>query len=365
VENRIPSEDVNMINFTRGVPPTEAFPTGKIQECAQSVLETYSSTILQYHPAMGFIPLREWIGVKYDVSPEKVLVSNGSLQIHGFLSDILAKPGDAVMVEKPSYDRAITAFKKRGLEVIGIPLEEDGIALDTLESIIKEKRPKFIYIIPDFQNPSGVMTSQSKRESLIKLAEEFDFWILEDNPYRELRYWGEDIPSLFSIGSEKVLFTSSFSKVLSPGMRVGYLIGPEDLVAKTAKCAEDTYITPNMLSQGIVFEYCRRGYLESGIEHLKDLYRPRLKALISALESHMPDTRWTAPEGGFFIGVYLPGDVNQSNIRSKALELGIKLSDGTGFFIDGGGDSFLRLPFCALTESEIQEGVKRLGSILS
>ena len=354
-----------MINFTRGVPPTEAFPTGKLQECAQSILETYSSTILQYHPAMGFVPLREWIGSKYNVSPEKVLVSNGSLQIHGFLSDILTKPGDAVLVEKPSYDRAITAFRKRGLEVIGVPLEEDGIALDPLASIIIEKRPKFIYIIPDFQNPSGVMTSLFKRESLINLAEEYNFWILEDNPYRELRYWGEDIPSIFSLGSEKVLFTSSFSKVLSPGMRVGYLIGPEDVIGQTARCAEDTYITPNMLSQGIVFEYCRRGYLEPGIDQLKDLYRPRLKTLISALETHMSDTKWTAPEGGFFMGVYLPANSIQSNYRSKALELEIKLSDGNGFFVDGGGESFLRLPFCALTESEILEGIKRLGSITS
>jgi len=358
------NEDKNIFNFTRGVPPVDAFPTQQLQECASSVLEKYSSTVLQYHPAMGYLPLREWVGVKHNVSPNKVLVSNGSLQLQVFLSEALTSPGDTVFVEKPSYDRAITAFQKKGLDVIGVPLEKDGFEIDALEELVKIKNPKFFYIIPDFQNPSGISTSQTKRVKLIELAEKYDFWILEDNPYRDLRYWGEDVPTIFSLGSEKSFFFSSFSKVLSPGLRVGYLIGPEALVKVTAKIAEDTYITPNMLSQGIVYDYCRRGWLEPGINRLKELYRPRLETIITAAETYLPQANWSKPEGGFFLGVDFPPDIDLALIRSKADQMGIKLSDGNGFFSDSSGDSFLRLPFCALSENEIQEGVRRLGSLI-
>ena len=358
------NNETNIINFTRGVPPVDAFPTRQIQECSTSVLDAYSSTILQYRPSQGFIPLREWIGEKYGVSTDNVLVSNGSLQIQVFLSAVLAQSGDVVLVEEPSYDRAITAYRKNDLEVIGVPLEDDGFNLEVLEMLVVEKKPKFFYIIPDFQNPSGIVTSKAKRESLVNLAEEYNFYILEDNPYKELRYWGEDIPSIYSSGSEKVFFFSSFSKVLSPGLRVGYVVGPVEAIKQAAKIAEDTYITPSMLSQGIVYEFCRRGWLEPGIERLRDLYRPKLVTLISSLEENLPEARWTKPDGGFFVGVYLPQGINMSDIRSRGLDVGLKLSDGAGFYADGSGDSFLRLPFCALSENEIEEGIRRLGLLM-
>jgi len=176
---------------------------------------------------------------------------------------------------------------------------------------------------------------------------------------------GEPLPAIFSLGSEKVLHLSSFSKVLSPGMRVGYLIGPEPLLQQVAKIAEDTYVTPNMLAQGIVYEYCSRGWLEPNIKRLRDMYRPRLAGLRSALDELLPEARWTRPEGGFFIGVYLPVDVDASLLRTNAREMGVVLSDGRGFFPEGDGDSFLRFPFCALSVDEIREGIARIGSLVS
>lgn len=360
------------IYFTRGVPPVEAFPTQQLQECAATVLEEHSDTVLQYHPSIGYLPLREWLAQRHAAQPQEVMVGNGSLELQGFLAELLTSPGDVVFVEKPSYDRAITAFRKKGLEVVSVPLEGDGYRVDALEALVKEHHPKFFYIIPDFQNPSGITTSQAKREGLIKLAQQYDFWILEDNPYRDLRYWGEEIPSIYSVqqaltqdeGKGKVFFFSSFSKLLSPGMRVGYLIGPQDMLKKVAKIAEDAYITPNMLSQGIVSDYCRRGWLEPGIDRLRNLYRPKLETLIDALETHMPQARWTKPEGGFYLSLYLPPEVDLEHFRDQAHEKGVVLSDGNGFFADNDGDSFLRLPFCALSSEEIREAVKRLGLIM-
>ncbi len=360
-----PNEERGLINFARGVPPTEAFPIEQLQECAKAVLQREGSVVLQYHPAAGFIPLRGWLAERYGVAVESVLLSNGSLQILEFLSRLLTSPGDVVFVERPSYDRAVTLFRRAGLRVMGVPLESDGFEVEALERLFKDEKPNFFYIIPDFQNPTGITTSLAKREKLVELAERHDFWIVEDSPYRDLRYWGQEAPAIFSLGSQKALHLSSFSKVLSPGMRVGYIIGPEHVVSQLAKVAEDTYITPNMLSQGMVYEYCQRGWLDPNIERLKSLYRPRLEALASALEEYLPRVQWTKPEGGFFIGVYLPAGVDISLLKAKAEERGVKLSDGRSFFPDEDGAAFLRLPFCALSGDEIREGISLLGSIVN
>lgn len=249
--------------------------------------------------------------------------------------------------------------------MVGVPLESDGFEVETLERLLKDEEPNFFYVIPDFQNPTGVTTSLAKREKLVELAERHDFWIVEDSPYRELRYWGDEVPAIFSLGSRKVLHLSSFSKVLSPGIRIGYIIGPEQVVSKLAKIAEDTYITPNMVGQGIVYEYCQRGWLGRNIERLKSLYRPRLEALASALEAYLPEAQWTKPEGGFFIGVYLAPEVDISLLKTKAEEGGVILTDGRGFFPDGNGGAFLQLPFCALSAEEIREGISLLASFVN
>lgn len=357
--------EIQTISFSRGVPPAEAFPTRQLQECATAILERESAVVLQYHPAAGFLPLREWLAQRHGVAPEAVLVGNGSLQIEDFLTRLLTSPGDSVLVENPSYDRAITIFRRAGAQVVGVPLEPDGFDVGALESLAKKEKPGFFYVIPDFQNPTGVTTSLAKRERLVELAERYDFWVLEDNPYRELRYVGEELPTVFSLGSEKVLHLSSFSKVLSPGIRVGYVIAPEPLVQQLARMAEDTYVSPNMVGQGIVSEYCRRGWLGPNIDRLRDIYQPRLEGLTSALEEYLGEAQWTRPEGGFFIGVYLAPPVNMSALRAKARDMGVLLSDGKGFFPEGDGNLFLRLPFCALSVHEIEEGIARLGSLVN
>ncbi len=353
------------ISFNRGIPCVEAFPTSQIQECATAVLAADGATVLQYGKPTGYMPLRETIAGWHGASADEVLVSNGSLQIQEFLSALLLRPGDTVFVEEPSYDRAITIFRRHGANVIGIPLEPDGLDIEFLITQLQKMTPKFLYLIPDFQNPTGVTTSLSKREEIVRLAEEHDFRIVEDSPYRSLRYRGSDVPLTRNMNPDRVLHLSSFTKTLSPGVRVGYLVAPGSIVEGLAKIATDTYVTPGLLAQGIAYEFCRRGWLEPNIERLKGIYRPKLEATTAALREYLPEADWAEPEGGFFLGLTLPPPMNAANLRERAEKAGLILSDGRGFFPQGGGERFLRLAFTALSESEIREGVFRLAGLVS
>lgn len=356
---------VTSISFNRGIPCTEAFPVREIQECTAAILAADAATVLQYGKPTGYMPLREIIARWYGASPEEVLVSNGSLQIQEFLSTYLLHPGDTVFVEEPTYDRAITIFRRHQANLIGIPLEPDGLDIEFLATQLRKVTPKFLYIISDFQNPTGVTTSLSKREEIVHLAEKHGFWIIEDSPYRTLRYRGSDVPLMRTMNPDRVLYLSSFAKVLSPGVRVGYLVAPGYIVEAIAKIACDTYVTPGLLAQGIAYEFCRRGWLEPNVERLKGIYWPRLKATTAALREYLPEADWVEPEGGFFVGITLPPAMNTANLRERAEEAGLSLSDGRGFFPQGGGERFLRLAFTALSEPEIREGVSRLARLIS
>jgi DNA-binding transcriptional MocR family regulator len=357
--------NVTSISFNRGIPCVEAFPTSQIQECAAAILAADAATVLQYGKSTGYMPLRETIARWYGADPDEVLVSNGSLQIQEFLSALLLSPGDTVFVEEPTYDRAITTFRRHGANVIGIPLEPDGPDVGSLAAQLQKVRPKFLYLIPDFQNPTGITTSLSKREEIVRLAEEHDFWIIEDGPYRALRYQGSDVPLTRSMNPDRVFHLSSLTKTLSPGVRVGYLVAPGSIVEAVAKIATDTYVTPGLVAQGIAYEFCRRGWLEPNVERLKGIYRPKLETTAAALREYLPEADWVEPDGGFFLGFTLPPPMNVANLRERAEQSGLILSDGRGFFPQGGGERFLRLAFTALSESEIREGIFRLAGLVS
>ncbi len=355
-----------IIRFTRGVPPPESFPVQKISECANSILETQSEKVLQYGPAGGYPPLRDWLAHSHGVKKEQILIGQGSLQIQDTIARVIVRPGDLVYVEEPSYDRTITIMRRAGAIVRGWPLQWDGIDLDAVECALQAgERPILFYVIPDFQNPSGKVLCLEKRKRLSELAHQYDFWIIEDSPYRELRYSGQPLDTLFDLNPEKVLHMSSFSKLISPGLRVGYVVAPEGLAENIIKHAEDTYINPSYFNQGIVAEFIRRGWLESNIAELKKLYAPRLNTMLDALDESMNGlAEWTRPEGGFFVSIVLKKAVHTDSLIEKASDAGVWLSDGRGFFASGAGDSFIRLPFCALTEGEITEGISRLSRLI-
>src|SRR5215469_16883409 len=221
------------ILFTRGVPAIEALPNKLISECLQAALEgPDAKNILQYGHNGGYLPLRKMLAEQYGVAAEQLLVGNGSLHLQDLLSGMLIHSGDVVFVEQPSYDRAIKTFRRRGAKVIGIPLEHDGVNLAVLEQALTRQVPAFMYVIPDFQNPAGVTTSTAKRQALVDLAERYNFWLVEDVPYRTLRYSGEPLPLLRDLNATRTITVSSFSKLISPALRVGYIVGPLELMKK-------------------------------------------------------------------------------------------------------------------------------------
>ncbi len=354
----------NVIAFTRGVPAIESFAIEKLQQCAHVVLEKDGDCILQYGKAGGYPPLREWIAQQHGVSTEQVLIGQGSLQLLDTLVRVQLEPSDIVFVEQPTYDRSLTIFRRSGVEVEGIFLQDGLLDFDNLEEKLQKGNvPRFFYLIPDFQNPCGAVMPLTDRKRLIELAKSYDFTLIEDGPYRQLRYYGESLPSLFELAPRKVIYMSSFSKLIGPGLRVGFMILPVDLASKIRAYAEDTYINASYLNQAIVLEFIHRGWLAENLEDLKALYRPRLDAILTALaEEFGSNADWIKPRGGFFVGLNLNGSrkIPDERIVNQA---GLALSDSRGFFLEN-GEHFIRLPFCALSPDEIRIGIQRLKRIL-
>jgi DNA-binding transcriptional MocR family regulator len=351
--------------FTRGNPDTDALPIEEISRCAADIFQREGRVLFQYGHYSGYRPLRQWIAERFGAGVDQVLIGNSSMEFLTFIGGALLAPGDTVWLENPSYDRAITAMRRLGARVVGLPLEPDGVNLEALEAELRRQAPKLFYIVPEFQNPSGVTTSLAKRRRIAELAQRHGFTLVEDAPYRLLRYRGEDLPTLRELAPERTLHVCSFSKLLSPGLRVGFLIGPESLMPRLHRWSEDTYIHPTLVTEGIVYEYCRRGLLEPNIDRLKAVYRPRMEAMLAALRSDLPQASWAETEGGFFIGVRLPETVDGNALRAKAADFGIVLADGRGFFTDDSGGNFVRLPFCGLKAEESREGIRRLAGAVA
>lgn len=355
-----------VIRFTRGVPPPETFPKARLAECTRLALEKYGDVVLQYGPSAGFSGLRQWVAAESGVEEGRTIIGQGSLQLQDMLARILIEKGDVVYVEEPTYDRAVTVLRRSGARVVGFPLGPDGPDVDEIERRLREgERPKLFYIIPDFQNPSGMVTPLATRQRIAELARKYEFWIVEDSPYRKLRYSGEDVPAVYDLCPERTVRMSSFSKLISPGLRVGYAVLPNELAKPLLKYAEDTYINPSYLNQAMVYEYIQSGYLQENLPFLKNLYSRRLNALLNALDRDMDGLAdWVRPQGGFFVGVTLRAAIDANALLDAACKAGVILTDGRGFYVERDGSRFIRLPFCALTEDEIEVGVRRLAQVV-
>jgi 2-aminoadipate transaminase len=244
------------------------------------------------------------------------------------------------------------------------------MSVERLEAALTREVPAVLYLVPDFQNPAGATLSLEKRRRVVELANEYGFWVIEDVPYRKLRYRGEDLPLLREFDGSWVITMSSFSKLLSPGIRVGFMIAPSELIGAVTKLGEDTYLSPVLPTQAAVAEYLRRGWLGPNIERLKALYRPRWQTMAEAVRRELPSAQTFIPDGGFFVSVMLPEDANTENLVGRAKDLDLVLTPGASFFADSDdgeptpGDRFVRLPFCAVTPEQIDEGVRRLASLL-
>src|SRR3954449_8787812 len=352
----------DQISFARGAPSIDIVAVDDLKAAAQRAFESDPSGTCAYGTSIGYPPLRAWIAEKHELPPEQVIVTNGSMQADAFLFELLVEDGDLVVVEAPTYDRTLLSLRKRGADILAIPLEEDGIDVSALASALEAgARPRLAHVIPTFQNPAGYTLSLDKRRRLIQLAEQYDFLIFEDDPYIELRFEGERLPTMLSLdSSEHVVYASSFSKTVCPGIRVGYLAGPVEAIAGIQKIATETYISPSMVSESIVNEFCRSGAIDSSVETVKEALRERVGRLSAALESQLPDAKFHAPDGGYFLWVDFPDSVDVDALAAAAKDRGVIFVKGTDFLLEG-GQSSLRLAYSGVTPDEIDEGVKRLA----
>ncbi len=350
-----------MISFARGAPSLDIVDVDGLRDAAARAFASDPAGMTAYGTSIGYPPLRDWVAEQHDVAPERVLVTNGSMQADAFLFEALVSPGDSVIVERPTYDRTLLSLRNRGADVRMVELEPDGIDVAALERVLLTgATPTLAHIIPNFQNPAGYTLSADKRERLLALARTHGFTIFEDDPYWPLRFAGEQLPSILSMDGQTVVYASSFSKTVCPGIRVGYLVGPEDLIARIAKLATSTYISPSMVAQGIVNEFCRSGALERSVETVKGALKERAETLCAALRRELPEARFVDPEGGYFLWVELPRGTGVSALFDAAARRGVQFVKGADFVLEG-ADDCLRLAYSGVTPAEIEEGVKLLA----
>jgi 2-aminoadipate transaminase len=352
--------EASPITFARGAPSLDIVPVDDLRTAAQNAFERDPKGTFSYGTAGGYGPLRDWIAERHSADREQVLATNGSMQADAFLFQLMVRPGDTVVVEGPTYDRTLLALRELEAEIVMIPVEPDGIDVEALSLALEQgARPTLAHIIPNFQNPAGVTLSLDKRRRLLELAAQYDFTIFEDDPYGELRFEGESLPTMLSLDTEdRVVYASSFSKTVCPGIRVGYLVGPKPTIAAVEQRATATYISPNMVAQSIVAEFCRSGALDKSIETVKVALRERCDATSAALQRDLPDARFVPPEGGYFLWVTLPEGADVDALSAAARERGVIFVKGTDF---GGGLNTLRLAYSGVTPEEIDEGIGRLA----
>jgi 2-aminoadipate transaminase len=350
------------ISLSRGAPSLDMIAVDDLRAAAQGALERDPGGALAYGTSAGYPRLLEWLSKHHGVDPKRLLATNGSMQADAFLFQELVDPGDVVVVEAPTYDRTLLSLTKLGAEILAIPLEADGIDVGALEVALEQgARPALAHIIPNFQNPAGCTLSLDKRHRLLALAREYGFTIFEDDPYVALRFEGEQLATMFELDDDdSVVYASSFSKTVAPGIRVGYLVGPEELIAAIRKRATETYISPNMVAQAIVAEFCDSGAIDRSIATVKKALRERRDATCAALDRHLPDARYVTPEGGYFLWVDLPEGTDVDGLARAAAERGVVFEKGSGFMIEG-GDSSLRLAYSAVPPEQIEEAIARIA----
>ncbi|HEY4281406.1 MAG TPA: PLP-dependent aminotransferase family protein [Conexibacter sp.] len=350
------------ISFARGAPSLDIIDVEGLRAAADRAFAADPAGTFSYGTSIGYRPLRAWIAEKHGLAPENVIVTNGSMQADAFLFEALVEPDDVVVVERPTYDRTLLSLRSRGGDVRPVELQPDGIDVEGVKALIASGvSPRIAHLIPNFQNPAGYTLSLAKRRELVALAKEHGFLIFEDDPYVELRFSGETLPTMLSLASDdQVVYASSFSKTVCPGIRVGYLVGPEKLIARIAKLATNTYISPNMVAQSIVNEFCRNGAYDRSIETVKVALKQRAEALGNALAAKLPEARFVAPEGGYFMWVEMPEGFDADQLFKAAADRGVAIVRGTDFLIEGGENAF-RLAYSGVTVPEIEEGVGRLA----
>jgi 2-aminoadipate transaminase len=351
------------ISFARGAPSLDIIDVEGLRDAALRAFESDPAGTTAYGTSLGYPRLRSWIADRHGVEPERVLVTNGSMQADAFLFQHLVRPGDDVIVERPSYDRTLLSLRNLGARLHQVELQPDGIDTDALERLLRgglTAGAALAHIIPNFQNPAGYTLSLAKRQRVLELAAGYGFVVFEDDPYVALRFSGEPLPTMLSMDPRQVVYASSFSKTVCPGIRVGYLVGPPEEIGTIAQLATNTYISPNMVAQSIVYEFCASGAIERSIETVRAALAERAQTLADALRRELPEAQFVSPQGGYFMWVTLPAGTDVAALHHAAAERGVSFVKGSDFLLEG-GENTLRLAFAGVTPAQIETGVARLA----
>lgn len=370
------TERPDIISFAGGLPAPEVFPVQAFQEACNRVLRDQGPVALQYGTTEGYLPLRELIAEhtrRYgiEVTADNVLITSGSQQALDLLGKIFINPGDRVVVESPTYLGALQAWNMYGAEYVTVPSDENGLIVDELEAALRAG-PKFMYVLPNFQNPTGVTIPLERRQRLVELADRYGVPIIEDDPYGQLRFEGSPIPPILAIDEKlhpqkgqycgNVIYLSTFSKTLAPGIRLAWVIAPPEVIQKMVIAKQSADLNTAVFNQTVVYEVAKDGFLDRHVQHIIEVYRTRRNAMLDTLEEHMPQgVNWTHPQGGLFLWATVPEGMNTVELFKDAVAQKVAYVPGVSFYPKGGGENTMRLNFSYANPEMINEGIARLA----
>ncbi|HJW90041.1 MAG TPA: PLP-dependent aminotransferase family protein [Anaerolineales bacterium] len=374
------TEKPDMISFAGGLPAPEVFPLEEFSAACQRVLRDYGAQALQYSTTEGYRPLREMIARHavrngIEITPDNVMITSGSQQALDLLGKILINPGDRILVESPSYLGALQAWNAYGAEYLTVPMDEHGLCTDALEEALRSG-PKFIYVLPNFQNPTGVTLSLERRQKLVELADHYGVPIVEDDPYGQLRYEGKHLPSVVALDGQyrddcracyrgNVIYLSTFSKILAPGLRLAWVIAPPEVIGKLVQAKQGSDLHTATFNQLVAYEVAHGGFLDRHIHLIRDCYRQRRDVMLADMDRCFPpEVDWTQPEGGLFLWGRMPEYLDAADVLKVAIEQNVAFVPGEPFHPDGTGHNTMRLNFSNATPENITAGVARLGRVL-
>jgi 2-aminoadipate transaminase len=369
------TEREDVISLAGGLPDTSTFPPDSYAALMRTVAVQSCARALQYSPTEGLELVKRCVvdvmsAEGLEIDPDDVLVTTGGQQVIDLVCKTLLDPGDVVVAEAPTYPGAVPTFCAYQAEVVQVTMDRDGMRVEELEAVLDGleragRRPKFIYTVPNFHNPAGVTLSLERRRELVRIAAERELLILEDNPYGLLRYEGTPLPTLRSLDEEFVIYASTFSKILSPGVRLGWTAAPAPILQKMNIGKQASDLCSSSISQHFVSAYFDSGPWEEYVRSLIEIYRRRRDVMLDSLAEHFPrESDWTHPEGGLFIWVTLPDYIDTTDLLARALEEHVAFVPGRAAFVDGRGGSSMRLNFSGVSEDEIREGIRRIGEVV-
>ena len=371
------TEQPEMISFAGGLPAPEVFPVERVEMATRKVLAERGEQALQYGATEGYRPLRELLAQRMSrenlhLTAENVLIVSGSQQALDLLGKIMIDPGDRIVVEAPTYMGALQAWHSYGARYVTVSADEQGMQTDHLEEALQQN-PKFIYVQPNFQNPTGVTLTKERRDVLVAKARQYGVPFVEDDPYAELRFEGEHLPSLFMLEGERQegpyqgngIYLGTFSKTMAPGMRLGWVIAPSEVISKLVQAKQGVDLHTASFTQMIAYELLQDGFLDEHVHLIRRVYRERRDAMLAALEEHFPEeVKWTRPEGGMFLWVTLPEGSDATELLRQAVERNVVFVPGESFYPDGSVHNTLRLNYSHDKPERISEGIGRLGRVL-